>query len=195
MSQTEENLSISNFELVQFKSNEEAENCISHNTVLSICEGDENTLWVGTFGGGLNKLNLKTNTFDIFSESEGLSNNNIYGIIKDANGHLWISTNFGISEFITESNSFRNYNEGNGLQSNEFNNNSFYQSISGRIYFGGINGFNYFSPKEIMFNKTAPRTLITDIKWLNDGKFENFLTNKNPYAVDTILLTLSLIHI
>ena len=40
-----------------------------------------------------------------------------------------------------------------------------------------------------MFNKTAPRTLITDIKWLNDGKFENFLTNKNPYAVDTILLT------
>ncbi|MDA9715044.1 hypothetical protein N9V04_01410 [Bacteroidota bacterium] len=49
MSQTEENLSISNFELVQFKSNEEAENCISHNTVLSICEGDENTLWVGTF--------------------------------------------------------------------------------------------------------------------------------------------------
>ena len=189
LSQTGENLSTSNFQFIQYKANEEAENSISNNTVLSICEGDENTLWVGTFGGGLNKLNLQTNTFEIFSESEGLSNNNIYGIIKDANGHLWISTNFGISEFITEENLFRNYNEGNGLQSNEFNNNSFCQSMSGRIYFGGINGFNYFSPKEIMFNKTAPRTLITDIKWLNDGKFENFLTNKNPYAVDTILLT------
>ena len=98
---------------------------------------------------------------------------------------------FWYVKFITETNSFRNYNEGNGLQSNEFNNNSFYHSKSGRIYFGGINGFNYFSPKEIMFNKTAPRTLITDIKWLNDGKFENFLINKNPYDVDTILLTFS----
>ena len=51
---------------------------------MSICEGDENTLWVGTFGGGLNKLNLTTNNFEIYTESEGLSNNNIYGIIEDA---------------------------------------------------------------------------------------------------------------
>ena len=70
LSQIGEDLSISNFDFVQYKANEEAKNCISHNTILSICEGDENTLWVGTFGGGLNKLNLKTNTFEIFSESK-----------------------------------------------------------------------------------------------------------------------------
>ncbi len=189
MSQVEDHFETSAFIFHQFKANEDAENSISHNTVLSICEGNSNTIWVGTFGGGLNKLNLKTNKFEIFSESEGLTNNNIYGIIKDESDHLWISTNFGISEFITESNTFRNYNEGNGLQSNEFNNNSYFQSSSGRIYFGGINGFNYFSPKEIKFNETPPKTVITDIKWLNDGKYENILTDQFPYSVDTILLT------
>ena len=189
LQQIEDSFALSSFSITQFIADEQADNTISHNTVLSMCEGDENTLWVGTFGGGLNKLNLTTNNFEIYTESDGLSNNNIYGIIEDQNNHLWISTNFGISEFNPKNEKFKNYNEGNGLQSNEFNNNSYFQSNTGRIYFGGINGFNYFTPKDIKFNNTPPKTLITDIKWLNDGIFEDFLINRFPYNVDTILLT------
>ena len=189
LQQIDDSFALSSFSITQFIADEQADNTISHNTVLSMCEGDENTLWVGTFGGGLNKLNLTTNNFEIYTESDGLSNNNIYGIIEDQNNHLWISTNFGISEFNPKNEKFKNYNEGNGLQSNEFNNNSYFQSNTGRIYFGGINGFNYFTPKDIKFNNTPPKTLITDIKWLNDGIFEDFLINRFPYNVDTILLT------
>ena len=189
LQQIDDSFALSSFSITQFIADEQADNTISHNTVLSMCEGDENTLWVGTFGGGLNKLNLTTNNFQIYTESDGLSNNNIYGIIEDQNNHLWISTNFGISEFNPKNEKFKNYNEGNGLQSNEFNNNSYFQSNTGRIYFGGINGFNYFTPKDIKFNNTPPKTLITDIKWLNDGIFEDFLINRFPYNVDTILLT------
>ncbi len=189
LQQIDDSFALSSFSITQFIADEQADNTISHNTVLSICEGDKNTLWVGTFGGGLNKLNLTTNNFEIYTESEGLSNNNIYGIIEDQNNHLWISTNFGISEFNPKTEKFKNYNEGNGLQSNEFNNNSYFQSNTGRIYFGGINGFNYFTPQNIKLNNTPPKTLITDIKWLNDGIFEDFLVNLFPYNVDTILLT------
>ena len=49
-----------------------------------------------------------------------------------------------------------------------------FKATQGRIYFGGINGFNYFTPQDIKFNNTPPKTLITDIKWLNDGIFEDF---------------------
>jgi ligand-binding sensor domain-containing protein/class 3 adenylate cyclase len=168
---------------------DETENSISSSAVLSICEDKENNLWLGTLGGGFNKLNPMTETFELYTESDGLSNNTTYGLVIDENGDIWVSTIFGISKFNPKTKQFRKFNEGNGLQSNEFNNNAFYQSKSGRIYFGGINGFNYFNPKDIKINKISPKPLITEIEWLNEGKFENYLGEKLPYMVDTILLT------
>ena len=41
----------------------------------------------------------------------------------DENGDIWVSTIFGISKFNPKTKQFRKFNEGNGLQSNEFNNN------------------------------------------------------------------------
>ena len=170
---------------------DETENSISSTGVLSICEDNEKNLWLGTLGGGFNKLNPTTEVFEFYTEADGLSNNTTYGLVIDQSGDIWVSTIFGISKFNPKTKQFRKFNEGNGLQSNEFNNNAFYQSKSGRIYFGGINGFNYFNPKDIKINKIPPKPLITEIEWLNEGKFENYLGDQLPYMIDTILLTFS----
>ena len=166
-------------------------NSISSSSVLSICEDKYKNLWLGTLGGGFNKFNPKEEKFEFYTESDGLSNNTTYGLVVDNDDQIWVSTILGISKFNINTKQFRNFSEGNGLQSNEFNNNAFYQSSSGRIYFGGINGFNYFNPKDIKINQIPPKPLINEIKWLNEYKFENYLGDDLPYNVDTILLTFS----
>ncbi len=81
-------------------------------------------LWLGTFGGGLNKIILddqsEIKSIKHYTENEGLANNVIYGILEDNSENLWLSTNNGISKFNPVSEQFTNYNEKDGLQSNQF---------------------------------------------------------------------------
>lgn len=140
---------------------------LSNNTVLSIHEDKKGLLWIGTFGGGLNVFNPKTEEFFAYTEKDGLSNNVIYGIAEDKKGNLWMSTNKGISQFFAKRKKFRVFEESDGLQSNEFNTGAFYRSSTGQLFFGGINGFNAFYPDDIHINKTKPKPLITNFYLFN----------------------------
>ena len=143
---------------------------ISNNTVLSILEGQENSIWIGTYGGGLNHLNTKNEFFKTYTEENGLANNAIYGLLKeDDSTKLWVSTNFGLSRFDITSNTFQNFTENNGLQSNEFNNGAYHKGKSGKLYFGGINGLNAFDPTMIIKNTSPPKVVITDILLFNES--------------------------
>lgn len=121
-------------------------------------------LWVGTAGGGLNKFDLQTKKFKHFTVADGLPNNVIYGILSDARGYLWMSTNNGISRFDPIKETFVNFNTPSGLQSNEFNSGAFYKNRQGKIFFGGINGFNAFFPDKIVSNTRAPDVVFTDFR-------------------------------
>ncbi|MBM76947.1 MAG: hypothetical protein CL846_00550 [Crocinitomicaceae bacterium] len=169
-----------------YKQDEEA--TISSNTVLTISEDEENNLWLGTMGGGLNKFNPKTKKFRFFTEEDGLSNNTIYGTVIDNKGMIWMSTNVGISRFDPQIEKFKNFNEANGLQSNEFNNNAYCKSNTGKIYFGGINGFNVFNPNEIEINRVPPKIILTDFMVLKSNKFQNYIKDDNPYYLDSVSL-------
>ena len=62
-------------------------------------------MWIGT-SDGLCKLDKKTNKLVTYTEDDGLSNNNIYGILIDNHGNLWMSTNNGISKFDVNEDKF-----------------------------------------------------------------------------------------
>ena len=93
----------------------------------------------------------------------------LYGIIEDEQGYLWISTNLGISRFNPKTETFKNYTTQDGLQSNEFNGGAYYKSNSGEIFFGGINGFNSFFPKNVQNNENIPPIFITDFLLYNQS--------------------------
>ncbi|MFQ5571380.1 MAG: two-component regulator propeller domain-containing protein, partial [Rhodothermales bacterium] len=140
---------------------------LSNNDIMSIYEDRAGTLWVGTFGGGLNRFDRSTETFRHYSEKDGLPNNVIYGILEDALGFLWMSTNMGISRFDPRTETFRNYDAKDGLQSNEFNSGASYKSRRGEMFFGGEQGFNAFFPEQIKDNPFVPPIVLTSFKKFN----------------------------
>ncbi|NQU51020.1 MAG: response regulator [Bacteroidetes bacterium] len=96
-----------------------------------------------------------------FLDENGLSNNVVYAAIPDKTGKIWCSTNKGISCYLPLTNSFQNYTNEDGLQSNEYNQGAFFKDAEGKIYFGGIDGLNIFDPKKITANTFIPPVVIT----------------------------------
>ncbi len=146
---------------------------LSHNSVFSIHEDREGHFWIGTFGGGLNKISWppRGNSEPIFkhyTEDDGLANNAIYGILEDNNGDLWISTDNGISHFNPKTERFQNFSKNDGLQSNNFRMNAHYKNNDGYLFFGGLRGLNIFNPNHLRENDFPAPVKLTGFKIKNE---------------------------
>jgi diguanylate cyclase (GGDEF)-like protein len=151
-----------------FKRQADDPKSLSANTVFALFVDPSGRLWVGTRGGGLDKLesiDLASGRvrFINYSQRDGLPNQVIYGIRPDASGNLWLSTNNGLSRFDPRTKVFKNYNASHGLQGNEFNFGAHYRDPNGRLYFGGPGGFNGFSPEQIQSNLHRPPVVLTAV--------------------------------
>lgn len=151
----------------RFKADDPAS--LSSDDVLSMYRDASGTMWVGTFGGGLNRLDVATGKAERFTTgNSGLSNNTIYGILPDADGKLWMSTNGGgLVQYDPKANKFLTYDPSDGIQDTEFSQGSFMPSKSGKLFFGGAGGFNAFDPKEIARDTYAPPVVLTAFKIFN----------------------------
>jgi signal transduction histidine kinase len=158
--------------------------------VNSIRAISDTSFWLAT-GMGLVKMSTSGTITEFYGVREGLANHYLYGILTDEDGHLWISTNKGLSKFNPATKQFVNFDMESGLQSLEFNSGAYYKSRSGEMFFGGINGFNYFFPDSVNQMKTLPKTLIRSLK-VNDMPFlpdTSILAKKQlslPYSQNTI---------
>ncbi len=132
-------------------------------TVLHVDSGGR--LWVGTRGGlgRLQRIDEQSGEawFKNYTERDGLPNNAIQGIEPDALGFLWLSTNNGLARFDPRAETFKSYDLTHGLQSNEFNLGAHYRGADGKLFFGGVNGFNAFYPDRIVDNATVPPVVLT----------------------------------
>src|SRR5688572_17799648 len=147
---------------------------LSHDAIRAILPDPRQPnrfLWVGTAGGGLNRLDVDSGTFVHFRESDGLPNDVVYAVLADSAGRLWMSTNKGLSRFDPAARRFRNYDADDGLQSNEFNSGAGFKSRSGEMFFGGIYGFNYFRPEHVRDNPAVPAVAITGFR--RGNQYEN----------------------
>lgn len=142
-------------------------NSISNNYITVITEDPQQAdsiLWIGTAGGGLNKMNTRSGKFEHYTEADGLPNNVVYGILPDEQGWLWLSTNKGLIRFDPQSLNIHDYDIHDGLQSNEFNTWAYHKGASGLLYFGGVKGLTYFYPEEVRNNPFYPPIVFTNLK-------------------------------
>jgi signal transduction histidine kinase/ligand-binding sensor domain-containing protein len=137
---------------------------VGNNSILCIAEDRSGTLWVGTQGGGLSRFDAASRRFTSFGKERGLPSDVVYAVLPDAHGDLWMSTNRGVARFDPRTSRCRVFDESDGLQSDEFNMGAGLLGSEGRMYLGGIAGFNIFHPDSIRENNFLPPIVITDFK-------------------------------
>lgn len=137
---------------------------LPNNKVVCLLEDSQGHILAGTFGGGIGLFDKATKQFTVFSEKDGLPNSTVYKILEDHNGIIWVSTNKGISRIDIGTKKINNFNHHNGVQRNNFVRGSGHVSSDGVVFFGGLEGFNYFNPSFLKKNDNIPSVLITDLK-------------------------------
>ena len=94
--------------------NHEPDNPLSlrpHNNIASFHEDSDGTMWVGAFNGGLNRFDMKDQSFANYTYKPGGPDNppsgSIVSILEDRKGTLWLGTFFpGLHQFNQEEKSF-----------------------------------------------------------------------------------------
>lgn len=156
-------------------------NSLSHDAIFSLHFANDSVLWIGTQGGGVCRMNTRTEEFTAWKEEHGLANNVVYAVLEDSRGDLWMSTHQGLSRMTPPSvgsagakqpiadaakayTPFRNYDVNDGLQNNEFNAGAYCKGTSGRLYFGGLQGFSEFYPDSVRVNSFIPPIVLTGVR-------------------------------
>jgi signal transduction histidine kinase/ligand-binding sensor domain-containing protein/DNA-binding response OmpR family regulator len=178
-----------NPEFTKYFHNEKEKYSLSHNYILPIFISSKGQIWIGTLGGGLNKVissvGSKEDHFLTYNTLDGLPNNTIKAILEDDNGNLWCSSNNGLTRFSPENLDFQNFGIENGLQDLEFTELAAYKRASGELLFGGINGFNAFHPKEIHTDTFNVDLVFENLKILNqDIKIRDTLNGRVILPLD-----------
>jgi signal transduction histidine kinase/CheY-like chemotaxis protein/ligand-binding sensor domain-containing protein/AraC-like DNA-binding protein len=154
-----------------YHNNSVTRNSLNYNHVSSFLDDPAQPaeyLWIGTKGGGLNRLNKTTNDFFHVTAKDGLPDDVVYGILDDDAGNIWGSTNKGIfclaaAGMNDKNRVFHHFTRANGLQDDEFNTGAYAKLPNGNLAFGGVNGSNIFNPREILVAAFMPNVFITDI--------------------------------
>jgi signal transduction histidine kinase/ligand-binding sensor domain-containing protein/DNA-binding response OmpR family regulator len=154
-------------------------------------------LWIGTNGNGLQLYETTTEKIHSYTQLDGLPNNVIYGILPDESNNLWLSSNRGISRFYIEapgaSANIVNYDTSDGLQALEFNTGASFKDNNGILYFGGLNGINWFNPSKLTSNTAPPKTIIYRLEVFNEEvPFLN--TTAYAYNENTLSFTFAGLH-
>lgn len=121
-----------------------------------ILEEREGIMWFGTTKGII-VYNMTNGIASLLDMANGLSSNDIRGMVKDSEGYIWVSTpggvnrinpdDFEVSRFYTEEKAFNRV--------------SAFSTIDDRAYFASNNGITTFHPYQIFTESTVNKVVMT----------------------------------
>jgi ligand-binding sensor domain-containing protein/signal transduction histidine kinase len=163
--------------------------------VINSLEKDKNgRIWLAT-DLGLTLVDYDNNIVKNFTTSDGLTDNTLYSLQLDLENNLWIGTNNGMLKFDTKTFNVIGFDEQDGIQHKEFNTTAKTIDNEGRIYLGGLNGFNQFIPKEISTNVNMPKVVFSQFHlqnkklssqaWLPTSPLKNSASYSKNFAIKT----------
>lgn len=133
--------------------------------VVCLLEDGSRGLWIGTEGAGLVYYNKHTRSFtEHYNVENGLPNNVIYQLLKDADGCVWGSTNKGLFRLDPRTKKIKNYTHSDGLLGDQFNYKSGFVSQTGKMYFGGVKGFVAFEPHDVLSSPVPPNVVLNSFQ-------------------------------
>ncbi len=115
--------------------------------------------WIASLGG-ISVYDTHKGLVKSITEKDGLPSHLVYSLILNQD-KVWISTTKGIANIDRNNYQIWKSNPDEGWQATEFSEGAYYQDRKGVLYFGGINGLNYFLPTKVNLKKQLPKIKLT----------------------------------
>lgn len=156
------------YSLKVYKTDPNDSTSLKNNSLLSLCEDSEGSMWVGT-NQGLCVFNRKTDRFKSYTTAEypaGIVKGEINSITEDSKKNVWIATSLGLVCYERSQNKFKEFLAGSSNQSIGDNNVKItFKDSGGRIWVGTIsNGLHLLNNDGTTFSKFSIK--------LPDGSFK-----------------------
>ena len=140
---------------------------LSSNVINDVLETREGKVYVCTVSSGLYYLDPVGQHFIPIENNNEFSSLYLKSALEDQNGNIWVSSNKGISKYDPATKTVKNYTVEDGLQGDAFKPHSAFKGKSGKLYFGGLNGYNSFVPEQIKEESYIPPIVLTDFLLFN----------------------------
>ncbi len=148
---------------------------LSSNSVYDIHQDSTGTLWIATYGGGVNRF--RDGRFKAITTQDGLPDNLLLGLLEDSEGNLWFSSNQSVFRLsLKELNDFADgkisflspvsYGAAEGMRSTESNGGSpgGWITRDGRIWFPTLRGVVAIDPTA---GNRLPPPVVLEEAWAN----------------------------
>lgn len=145
-----------NSRFIQYRHDPADPESISSDSVIGLVREDDGDLWIGTWSGGLNKYNPKSDRFSHWKSESPLASNNIFTLYIDSKKQLWISTwGVGVQILDLKTEKFNGVLRGNpGADRFSMRNDNvmaILEDEKGIMWFGGYNGLDKYNPEDGTF--------------------------------------------
>jgi 4-methyl-5(b-hydroxyethyl)-thiazole monophosphate biosynthesis len=123
-------------------------------------EDSRGDIWIGTVSNGLLCYTPSTGKLRSVLGSPCLD---ISSIEEDEQGHLWVSTLYGLGKYDRSVGTFTNYFAADGIGGNQFYDRASCRLPDGTMLFGGTHGLTFFNPLDVPAKRHVP-LLFEDLK-------------------------------
>ena len=135
-------------------------------TLRTIIKDSKGTLFFGSAGGGI--IRYDGTKFQAITKTDGIRSNNIYSLVLDYAGNLWVGSEKGLDRIDFGKNysilGIRYYGKPEGFIGIETSQNAAMRDDHGNLWFGTIYGATRYDPREDRPNRIPPKTHITGIR-------------------------------
>jgi len=163
----------------EFEINSKSNKGIVGVAVYCITKDSLNNLWIGTWGGGLNRYDYKSETFKHYVPSEvkgSLPSTNVYSVCESSKGNLWIGTSGGgIAKFDYKTERFISFknNKNSALQKCGNFINYIIRLNDGSIAISEYYCVDIFNEKKNTFSRTLVNTETKKLSNVVDYLFQD----------------------
>lgn len=170
--------------------------------VISLYMDEDSVLYVGTSSGLIQIVDHGSKNEEIkqFTRDDGILNDMIHGILEDNFGIIWLSTSKGLVKYNPLNGAFFNVRSSH-IGVSEFSDDAYWKCpLTGRLFFGGVNGLIWIEPEEVQTIATYdPDLLFTELDLSGDkqtlyeynetpGKVLKLKSNQNTFQLSFTVL-------
>lgn len=139
----------------------------------AIVSGSEGKIWIAAKSSGLVSFDPASRKLETYGTADGLASNTAFGVLVDANGLLWVSSDQGICSFNPTTKEAVNFGVQHGLQASVFEPNAQAVGPDGTCYFAGHNGLNGFRPSSVSTKPARGGLIFTELRIGNQTRFRD----------------------